>query len=75
MNYRSSHECTYAAHLGLEKGFLPNKGVITGQPEDSEHDEQVMLAQVALLEVRAGAAGMPCHCHCVHCTDKPTSLC
>ena len=57
-------------YLCFEQGPLPHQRVSLVQSEDSEHDKQVVLADVALLlEVWAGAARVLAHSHSVHCSQ------
>lgn len=39
------------------------------QPKHSQHHKEVVLAQIALLEVWAGTVRMPSHSDLVHCSS------
>lgn len=64
---------SYLLSLFWEQRLLPYNRVILAQPEHSDHDVQVVLADVALGKVWAGAVREAPNFDLVHCTYHTVS--
>ena len=61
-------------HLRREQAALPDHWVPAVHVEHAQHDEQHVLADVALGCVWTGAGWVPAHGHLVHCTAQLLEL-
>lgn len=50
-----------------EQGLLPDKRIVLAQAQHADHAVQVVLADVALRSIGAGARRVPADAHFVHC--------